>query len=69
MIQVPMDKFTINFKDSVDPYGVTNYEPSYLDLRDTAYACSSQIINEMLSEIHTMKKCYFLKRMIHSKII
>ena len=31
--------------------------------------CSPQIISEMLSEIHTMEKCIFLKFMIYSQII
>ena len=31
--------------------------------------CSSQIINEMLPEIHTVEKFDFLKAMIHSQII
>ena len=31
--------------------------------------CSSQIISEMLPEIHTMEKCYFLKAIIHFQII
>ena len=31
--------------------------------------CSSQIISEMLPEIHTTKKCYFLKPIIHSQMI
>ena len=29
--------------------------------------CSSQIISEMLPEIHTVEKCYFLKPIIHSQ--
>ena len=31
--------------------------------------CYSQIISEMLPEIHTMEKCDFLKPVIHSQII
>ena len=31
--------------------------------------CSSQIINEMLFEVHLMEKCYFPKPVIHSQII
>ena len=31
--------------------------------------CSSQIKSEMLLEIHTREKCYFVKPMIHSQII
>ena len=31
--------------------------------------CSSWITSEMLPEIHTMEKCYFLKPIIHSQII
>ena len=31
--------------------------------------CSSQILSEMLPEIHTMEKCYFLKFIIHFQII
>ena len=30
--------------------------------------CTSQIISEMLSEIHTIDKCDFLRPMIHSQI-
>ena len=30
---------------------------------------STQVISEMLPEIHTMEKCDFLKSIIHSKII
>ena len=30
---------------------------------------SSQIINEMLPEIHTVEKCYFLKPIILSQMI
>ena len=29
--------------------------------------CSSLIISEILPEIHTMEKCYFLKYIIHSQ--
>ena len=32
-------------------------------------SCSSQIISEMLPEIHTIEKCYFLKPISHSQII
>ena len=31
--------------------------------------CSSQIISEILSEIHIMKECYFLKPIIQFQII
>ena len=31
--------------------------------------CLSQIISEILSDIHTMKKCDFLKPISHSQII
>ena len=31
--------------------------------------CSSQIISEMLPEIHTVQKCYCLIPTIHSQII
>ena len=31
--------------------------------------CPSKIISEMLPEIHTMEKCYFLKPIIHSQIM
>ena len=30
--------------------------------------CSSQIINEMLPEIHTMENIDFLKSLVHSQI-
>ena len=31
--------------------------------------CSSQITSQMLSEVHTMEKCYFLIPVIHLQII
>ena len=35
----------------------------------TGMPCSSQIIREMLPEIRTTGKCYFLKPIIHPQII
>ena len=29
--------------------------------------CSSQIVSELLHEVHTMEKCHFLKHKIHSQ--
>ena len=31
--------------------------------------CSSEVISEMLPEIHTTEQCYFLKSIINSQII
>ena len=32
-------------------------------------SCPLQIISEMLPEIYTVKKCYFLKPIIHSQVM
>ena len=59
--------------DRVSNPGPLTYESGALPiaLRGPAIircmSCSSRIISEMLPEIHTMEKCYFLISIVHSQ--